>query len=148
MPFPKSWVTRLPMGLREQPGWIFIGLMVALVGLSYAFGVSTSTVAEAIGEKGLRWWGVFLTVTGSLVTYATWCAKPALEKMALRWLVFALLSYSAWLITVIDARRAVMTIVLTLILIVLAEVRVGVIKLMIALAEHNTAGGESHGTEH
>lgn len=132
MPFPKSWVLRLPPGVREQPAWIFIGLMITLVGLGYMSGATSSTIQQAIGSGGLKGWGFFLAITGILVTYATWRAKPALEKMALRWLVFSLLAYTSWLLTQVDFKQASMTIILSFILIVLAEIRVGFLKLILS----------------
>ena len=140
MPIPKSWVVRLPRGLREQPGWIFIGFMVFLVGLGYVTTVTTSTVEDAIGDRGLQGWGFFLMVTGVLVVYATWTAKPALEKMSLRWLVFALLAYTTWLMTVVDLSRAAMTLVLSSILIVSAEIRVGYIKVFLSIIDRTEDG--------
>jgi hypothetical protein len=108
-------------------------------------GLSTSNAAQAIGPNGLRGWGAFLAVAGGLTTYATWVAKPALEKLALRWLAFALMAYVAWVITVVPFKQAVMTLTLGLVLVVLAEIRVGYIKLMYRLAQSHTptpSGGE------
>ncbi len=134
MPIPARWIMRLPTGVRQQPGWLFIGLLVFLSGLSFMLGVTTSTIQEAIGKTGLRGWGAFLAVTGLLVVYATWRAKPSLEKMALRWLILSVLSYASWLLTVVSWRQSVMSVVLSLILCVLAEIRVGFLKLTLDLA--------------
>jgi hypothetical protein len=147
MPFPKSWVLKLPKGLREQPAWVFVGIMVALVGAGYLTGYTTSSVEQAIGNRGLKGWGGFLVITGLLVTWATWAAKPALEKMALRWLVFALLAYTSWLATAVSFRVAAMTFMLAAILIVLAEIRIGFIKLILAAADVSSKWGDGNGEQ-
>lgn len=131
---------RLPRGVREQPGWIFIGLMVMLTGLSYSFGISTSRIADLIGTKGLQSWGAFLTVTGMLVTYATWSAKPSLEKMSLRWMTFSLLAYVSWLCTLVNVSQAAMTFMLSAILIVLSEIRVAYINILLDAAQRLEGG--------
>jgi hypothetical protein len=145
MPFPKSWVLKIPPGVREQSGWIFIGILVALSGLGYLVGVADSAVARAIGGIGLQAWGGFLAITGFLVTFATWRAKPALEKLALRWLVFSLASYGAWIIVVVPFKVAVMPITLVTILVGLAEIRIGYIKLLLDLATHHSGDGGQGG---
>lgn len=132
MPMPKSWVMRLPAGLREQTGWIFIGFMVALVGLSFLAGFTDSAISKAIGDTGLRVWGGCLWLSGSLVTWATWKHNAAHEKMALRFLALSLLAYVLWILTVVPLRQAAMTLVLAFILIGLAEIRVGYLKVILS----------------
>lgn len=133
---------KLPVGLREQASWVFIGLFITITGLSFALGLSQSAVTRAIGQDGLRAWGVFLVVTGVMVTVATWKAKPALEKMALRWLAFAMIAYSAWLLTVVPLRQTGVTIALAAILIGTAEIRVGYLKLLLASKVPRTGGAQ------
>lgn len=135
MPMRPSWVLRLPRGLREQPAWVFIGLMVALVGLGYATGLTTSSIQRVVGGEGLKGWGAFLVVTGVLLVFATIKGKPALEKLALRWLVISLLAYCSWLVYTVNIKQASMTIALTVILVVLAEIRIGFIKIGFTLAD-------------
>jgi hypothetical protein len=142
MPIPKAWILKLPQGVREQSGWIFIGILVALSGIGYMVGIAKSAVTEAIGPAGLQGWGAFLAVTGCLVTYATWRAKPSLEKLSLRWLAFSLLAYGSWLIVAIPIALAVMPVTLITILVGLAEIRVGYIKLMLSLVTHYGGDGE------
>lgn len=129
MPMPKSWVMRLPRGLAEQSGWIFIGALIFLVGLGYLTGLTTSAVQEAIGTGGLRVWGGFLAFCGAFVVWATLKQNAAHEKLALRLLSMCLIAYGAWLPLVVPWRNASMAIILSLILVVLAEIRVGFLKL-------------------
>jgi hypothetical protein len=126
---------RLPAGLREQPAWVFIGVLVGLVGLSYVTGFTESSIAQAVGVNGLRVWGAFLTLSGFGVVWATVAADRALERLSLRVLSICLLVYSAWLMTVVDWRRAVMTITLTVILVLLAEIRIAVLNSLFRTAE-------------
>lgn len=132
MPMPKSWVMKLPIGLREQTGWIFIGFMVAASGLSFLTGFTNSAISKAIGSTGLQVWGGWLFVTGLLVMWATWKHNAAHEKMALRLLALCLLSYTCWLLTVVSFKDATMTLVLASILIGLAEIRVGFLKVVLS----------------
>lgn len=135
-----SWVARLPPGLREQTGWIFIGLMVTLVGLGYATGLTTSAVQQAIGGIGLRVWGGFLATSGTLVIWATLKQIAAHEKLALRLLACCLGAYACWLPIVVPWRNASMTIILSIVLIVLAEIRVGFLKLTLNYARKYADG--------
>ncbi len=132
MPMPVSWVMRLPRGLREQPGWVFIGIMIALAGFSYATGFASSAIQLSIGGLGLQLWGSFLMFTGTLVSYSAWVGKPVLEKMALRWLAFALLAYCSWLALQVPLSLGVMAYTMSFILTVLAEIRVGCLKMILA----------------
>ncbi len=132
MPMPKSWVMKLPVGVREQTGWLFIGFMVTLVGLSYLTGVTSSVMKEAIGPNGLRVWGGWLFLTGLLVMWATWKHNAAHEKMALRLLALCMVSYVGWVLTVVPWRDAGMTIGLGFVLIGLAEIRVGFLKVILS----------------
>ncbi len=119
-----SPITRVPLGVREQPAWIFIGVMFMVVGVGYATGGAQSMLTEAIGTVGLRLWGGSLVATGLLLVMATAKAKPSLEKLALRILSTNLFAYAAWLLTVVPFQRAGTTIILSGSLIVLAEFRV------------------------
>lgn len=124
-------ILRLPRGLREEPAWVFIGLLVGLVGASYLIGFSESSISVAVGPSGLQLWGGALAFSGFAVVYATIRARPALEKLALRLLSVCMFLYGGWLPLVIGPRRAAMSIALTLILIALAEIRVAVLKLLL-----------------
>lgn len=117
-------ITRLPIGLREQPAWVFIGILIAFSGLSFVAGIAESAVAQAIGELGLKLWGSVLSISGTLLVVATIRAKAALEKLALRIMSFSLLAYAGYVLVVAPLPRAVMSLTLTLILCGLAEFRV------------------------
>lgn len=127
----RPWILRLPRGLREQPAWVFIGILVGFAGLSYLFGYTESSVAKAIPQIGLQIWGFLLTFSGFGVVLAVLRSRPALEKFALRVLSVCLLVYMGWLTTVVDFRRLVLSVVLTLALVVLAEIRIAVIKMLL-----------------
>jgi len=131
MPIPKSWVLRLPRGLREEPAWVFIGVMVALSGVAFATGLTTSMVTHAIGQNGLRAWGGLLAFSGVFVVWATIRHVPAHEKFALRLLALTIFAYAGWLLTVVPFKQAAMSVVLAIILIGLCEIRVGFLKLII-----------------
>lgn len=127
-------IMRVPRGLREQPAWVFIGVLLALSGLSFAVGFTESMVAQAIGELGLRVWGSALTLSGVLLVAAVVKAKPALEKLALRTMTCTLMAYMGYLLLVAPFKRTVMSVVLTLILCGLAEFRVSHLKALMARA--------------
>lgn len=131
----KPWIMRLPGGLREQPAWVFIGLLIGLAGLGYVTGLSDSSIKQAIGEVGLRVWGTVLMLSGFAVTVATVRARPALEKLALRVMSICMLAYMGWLLTIVDFRRAAMSLVLVLVLVGLAEIRIGFLKLLLQIGE-------------
>jgi hypothetical protein len=146
MPIPKSWVLNMPRGLREQPGWVFIGMMVSLSGIGFATGATTSAVNIAIGDVGLRVWGGILALVGALVVWATIHHVPAHEKLSLRLLALAIVGYVAWLLTVVPFSQASMAIVLATILIGLCEIRVGFLKIIINY-DDDPIEGVSHGDD-
>lgn len=124
-----SWVMRLPRGLREQPGWVFIGTISAVTGLSYLLGFAQSTAINRVLDPNfLKAWGGFLFFTGSLVVYATIMASRALERLALRFLSVGYLVYLGWVLTAAPISRAMVTTVACVSLIGLAEVRAAVLK--------------------
>lgn len=125
------WVFRLPPGLREQPAWVFIGTLVALVGLSYLLGFSSSSVTLVISELWLRVWGGVLFVAGTLVLLGTIRANKPLEMMALRIQSVCLLLYTVWVISAVGISRATLTIMLCVILVLLSEIRIAVIKVIL-----------------
>lgn len=119
---------RLPGGLRAQSGWIFIGTMCALAGLSYLVGLAgTSTVSETLGPIWVRAWGGFLFLSGILVAGSTWVGNRPLERMSLRFLSLGLMIYTGWLLAVLPLGRASLTVSTTLALISLSEIRVAVL---------------------
>lgn len=122
---------RVPIGIREQPAWIFIGFLFTLVGLGYVTGFTESTISKAVGDTGLRWWGVALTVSGGLLIAATVKARPALEKLALRILICNMLAYVGWLVAVAPMQKLATTLLLSGALSVLAEFRVRHLTLVI-----------------
>ncbi len=130
-----SFLLRLPAGLREQPGWVFIGLMIALVGLGYATGFTESAIVRAVGETGMRVWGWSLLISGGLVVVGTIRAGVALEKLALRVLTCNMIVYGGWLLSITSARKAAMTLGLALLLAVTAELRVLQLRALIKRAD-------------
>lgn len=116
-------ILRLPLGLREQPAWVFIGVLIFLTGLSYLSGFTESMISHAIGDVGLRVWGGILSLAGFLLVWATVAARPALEKLSLRIMSCSLAAYAGYLLTVTSFKRAAMSVVLTLLLIGIAEIR-------------------------
>lgn len=124
-----------PRGIREQPAWIFIGLMLVLSGVSWALGIADSAISRAIGHAGLRVWGASILVTGVLLISATVSARPALEKLALRILAINLGLYLGWLLVIVPIEAATSSLVLGGALIVLAEFRVWHLKALMASAE-------------
>lgn len=130
------WIMRLPRGLREQPAWVFIGVLVTLGGLGFVTGLTESNVSEAIGPTGLRIWGAVLLLSGLGVLSATIAARPALEKLALRVLSLSIFVYAGWLLTVVDWKRAAMSVVLCAVLIGLAEIRIATLKALYRIAEN------------
>jgi hypothetical protein len=131
----RAWVSRLPTGLRDQPAWVFIGFLIGVVGLTYVAGISESSISRAVGVNGLRVWGAFLMCSGFGVVWATIGASHALERLSLRLLSICLLVYSGWLLTVVSWQRAAMTLALTVVLVLLAEIRVAVLKALMRVAE-------------
>lgn len=120
----RTMYSRVPIGVREQPAWIFIGVMFVLVGLGYVTGTTKSMLTEAIGTVGLHIWGTSLVLSGLLLIVATTRARPSLEKFALRVLSANIFAYAGWLLTVVPWNRAATTVILSSSLIVLAEFRV------------------------
>lgn len=120
----KPWIMRVPPGVREQPAWIFIGLLIAVAGLGYVLGTTTSIITEAIGSRGIRIWGGTLMVSGVLVVLATATARVALEKFALRILATNMFAYAGWVLIVVPLNRVGTTVVLCGALVALAEFRV------------------------
>lgn len=128
-PRRKTWVMRLPRGLREQPAWVFIGTLATLTGLSYLLGISSSAnVTKVLAESWLQVWGGFLSFAGILVVIATVKANRPLEKLALRLLSLGFLVYLCWVLVAIPPTRATFTAMICLSLIGMAEIRVAILK--------------------
>jgi hypothetical protein len=128
----RSWVMHLPHGLREQPAWVFIGLLTAVTGLSYLFGLSqSSTVTRILQEGWVRGWGGFLFVSGTLVVISTIMSNKPLERLALRFLSLGFLVYLGWVLAVIPPTKAMVTVVACLSLVGLSEIRVAVLKVVL-----------------
>lgn len=119
---------RLPTGVREQPGWIFIGAFCALAGFTYLLGISESNIAEVLGSIGLQVWGGFLCLSGLMVVGSTWATNRPLERLSLRFLSLGLAAYTAWVILAVPFTKATLTIVLCGCLIGMSEIRIAVIK--------------------
>jgi hypothetical protein len=132
----KPWIMRLPRGLREQPAWVFIGILVTLGGLGFVTGLTESSVSEAIGPTGLRVWGAVLLLSGLGVLTATLSARPALEKLALRALSVSMAVYAGYLFVVIDWQRLAMSVILCGVLIGLSEIRIATLKTLYRIAEN------------
>ncbi len=115
---------RLPLGVREQPAWIFIGFMVSLVGFGQTTGLLDSSVSQAVGHIGLKAWGATLMLSGVLVMVATVKGRPSLERLALRLLTCNLVTYLGWLLVVAPFQRAATTVILAVCLAVVCETRV------------------------
>lgn len=109
--------------------------MVGSVGVAYVSGVADSSITRAVGEVGLRVWGSFLVFSGFGVLYATIKARAPLERLTLRILSLCMFVYQGWLLTVVDWRRAAMSCVLVLVLIVMAEIRVAVLKTLLRVVD-------------
>lgn len=124
----KSWVMRLPHGVRQQAGWIFIGIMCFLVGLSYLLGVSQSTVTRELDPRWLRGWGGFLCVAGILIVVSTATINKPLERLALRFLSLGVFVYTGWLLATVPLDRVGFVAFIGIALIGLAEIRVAVLK--------------------
>lgn len=129
------WVMRLPRGVRERPSWVFIGSILALVGLTYALGVSQSNVAEAIGSAGLRVWGGILSASGVGIIVATFYNAVAFEKLAQRFAQISILAYVAYVCISVDLTRAAMTLAFGAILLMTCEIRVAFLKLQLNSVE-------------
>ena len=128
---------RLPPGLREQPGWIFIGTLCALAGLGYLLGLSESaSITRVMNPIWLHVWGGFLALSGSLLVLSTWTRNKPLERMSLRFLSLGLMVYGSWVLTVLPLAKATMTISLCVALTGLAEIRVGVLKALLRTPAH------------
>lgn len=128
-------ILRLPVGLCEQPAWVFIGSLIFLTGLSYLSGFTESMISHAIGTVGLRVWGGILSLAGFLLVWATIAARPSLEKLSLRIMSCSLAAYAGYLLTVTSFTRAGMSVVLTLLLIGIAEIRVWSLTALIRRSE-------------
>ncbi len=125
----RSWVFRLPEGLREQPGWILIGGLCFLAGLSYLLGIAESTaITRVLSPAWLRVWGGFLGLAGVLVITSTLACNKPLERLSLRLLSLGLMVYAGWILTAVPLSRATMTVVLCISFVGLAEIRVAVLK--------------------
>lgn len=120
----KPLIMRVPEGIREQPAWIFIGLLMLMSGLGYVTGQADSAIVKAIGETGVRIWGGTMMFSGTLLILATTSARMSLEKLALRIMSANLLAYLGWILVSVPFNRTAATIVLCGALIALSEFRV------------------------
>lgn len=125
----KSWVERLPRGMREQPAWMLIGALSCLTGLSYLLGFSQSaTIMRVLGPEWLRVWGGFLCLAGFMVIISTMTMNRPFEKLSLRFLSIGFMVYMGWVFVAIPPTRAMVTAALCVSIIGLAEIRVAVLK--------------------
>lgn len=132
---------RLPRGFREQPGWIFVGALCALVGMSYFLGISESTITQSLNPTWLRLWGAILCLTGIMIVGATSTTNRPLERLSLRLLALGLLVYMGWILAVVGFQRAGMVMFMCLSLIVTSQIRVAVIGILFDLPVKPTAKG-------
>jgi hypothetical protein len=122
-------VMRLPVGLREQSAWIFIGILCAAAGLSYLTGIAESTsITRVLNPTWLRLWGGFLLIAGSLVTASTWVSNKPLERLSLRLLSLGLLVYMGWVLAAVPLSRATWAATTCLSMVALSEIRVAVLR--------------------
>lgn len=117
-------IMRVPLGVREQPAWLFIGFMVSLVGFGQATALLESSIRQAVSEGGARAWGCILLVAGLLLMYATVTSRAALERFALRVLTMSIVAYAGWLLVAVPWNRAATAVILIGCLAVVCEVRV------------------------
>lgn len=127
----KSWVMRLPRGLREQPAWAYVGILCAVGGLSYMLGVSESTIIQVLDKNWVRAWGGFLFISGMLVVISTVIANRPLEKLSLRFLSLGLWMYMGWVIVAVSFLRATVVIIACTSLIIFSEIRIAVLKILL-----------------
>lgn len=125
------WIMRLPRGVRERPSWVFIGSILALVGLTYALGISQSRVAESIGGIGLKAWGSILCASGVGIIVATFKNAVAFEKLAQRFAQLSILAYVAYVSISVDITQAAMTLALGAILLATCEIRIAFLNLQL-----------------
>lgn len=135
---------RLPGGLRDQAGWVFIGALAFLAGLSYLLGIAESTsITKVLDPTWLRVWGGFLCLSGGLITWSTAVANKAVERMSLRFLSLGMLVYIGWILLAVPISRAVFATFVNLALIGLAEVRVAVLSAVLRSLPDEYRRGES-----
>jgi hypothetical protein len=139
----KDYLLYLPLGFREQSFQVYMGVMISLVGVSYITGFGTSTVEQAIGNGGLRFWGISLIVSGTLLAIATVKEKIELEKFSLRLLSINILMYAGWIIVVAPFDKAFLTIVLSTALVLSCEVRIIKINTLFLTKKPPKAGDEN-----
>lgn len=124
----KPFMARLPIGVREQPALMFIGLMTFNVGVGFATGLTTSSVMLILSDTGLRIWGGVLATISVMLMVAVGRGVPSFEKLALRIYTCGLFSYAGWLLTVTDVRRSATTASLVVAFIGVAEIRIWFLK--------------------
>ncbi len=131
----RSWVSRLPLGIQEQAGWLFIGILFFLSGLTYALGISESTVVtKAIGPTPLHFWGVGLAFGGGLLSYAIIRSRIVMERLALRFSSISILVFLGFVIVSVPVINAVFSVALGSSLVLLMEIRAAVIKDLLRVA--------------
>lgn len=128
----KPWVMWLPEGLRDQQGWVFIGFMCTLSGVSHLIGFSEpTTITRVLDPLWLKIWGGVLTASGILIMTSVVRMNRPLEAFALRVLSVSCLVYMGWIVASVGVAKALFLVFLCLVLVVLAEIRVRVIKLLL-----------------
>lgn len=125
----KTWVMRLPRGVREQPGWVFIGLMSTVTGISYLTGLASSaSITSILNPVFVRAWGGFLLLAGVLVAVSTAISNRPLERLSLRLLSLGIIIYLGWILTVVPLSRSMVVLTLGASLAGLCEVRIAFLK--------------------
>lgn len=119
----------LPLGLREQAAWVFIGVLSALAGLSYLLGIAESTsITRVLDPTWLRAWGGFQLIAGVLIAGSTLASNKPLERLSLRFLSLGIFVYIGWILTTVPLSRAAFTVSICLAFVGLAEIRVAVLR--------------------
>lgn len=127
-----SWVMRLPPGLREQPAGIFIGILCFFSGMAYLFGVAESTaITRVLDPQWMKVWGGGICLAGGMIVTSISLVNKPLEAFGWRLLSVCCTVYMIWILLAAPLKNAAFTVVLCLILIVVGEVRVGVIKTLL-----------------
>lgn len=122
-------MSRVPVGVQLNGGWLLVGTIMFMSGLGFASGVTESTtITKLMGDTAIHVWGGVLMTSGALLGVAIWFSRVALEKLALNLMSIALSVYGAWLAAAVPFSRTGLTITLLIIFVGLAQIRVAVLR--------------------
>lgn len=128
----KPWIFYLPRGIQANPAGVFIGMMLAIVGLAGFLGLAEpTTITKALPFWFYTAWAFSLIPMGIGLVIGVIKRDQLWERFTSRSLSILIGVYALWALSAVGPGRAAVTLAFAMILMFVLEVRIGVINVLI-----------------